>query len=74
MMRVIQAEESLLTVTRVAAGNGLIKEPGRDKILAEWRQSAAMGTTSKKKRTTLGELIGNGIGLHVTHRGDNGDG
>lgn len=67
MMRVLQAEESLRHVTEIAAGNGLIKEHERERIMNQWRQQAQMG--SPRQKTTLDSLLGKGIGLQIIHKG-----
>lgn len=68
MMRVLQAEESLRHVTEIAAGNGLIKEHERERIMNQWRQAAQMG--GPRQQTTLDSLIGKGIGLQIIHKGE----
>jgi len=68
MMRVLQARESLRHVTEIAAGNGLIKEHERESIMREWRRAAVLDEPGKQ--TTLGDLVGNGIGLRVIHKGE----
>lgn len=68
MMRVLQACESLRHVTEIAAGNGLIKEHERESIMREWRRAAVIDEPGKQ--TTLGSLVGNGIGLRVIHKGE----
>lgn len=67
MMRVLQARESLRRVTEIAAGNGLIKKEEREPIMREWRRAATMDEPAKP--TTIGDLVGNGIGLQVIHKG-----
>ncbi len=70
MMRVLQAEESLQRVTVIAAGNGLIKENQRGPIMAQWRREAMIGSEQKQKPTTLGMLIGNGVGVTFIKKGE----
>ncbi len=60
MIVVLSAEESLRKVTEVAAGNGLIKKPDRDRIMNAWRRDTRKNTHTKN---TLDKLLSPGIGF-----------
>ncbi len=68
MIRVLRAEEALQNVTELAAGGGLIKKHEHQQIIRRWRQEARMESATKK--TTLGDLLVPGIGLHVVSKKD----
>ena len=70
MIPALQAEESLRHVTEIAAGNGLIKDPDRGRILQGWRRDVQMGSMVEQKKTTLDSLIGHGIGLRIVKKGE----
>ena len=68
MIGVLRAEESLRRVTEIALGNGLVEKPDRAAILRAWRRAAAAG--EKQRKTTLDSLVGKGIGLRFTEKGE----
>lgn len=70
MIPVLKAEESLRRVEEIAAGNGLIKKPERDRLLNGWRRDARAGELREHHKTTLDELIGNGIGVRFIGKGE----
>lgn len=68
MIGVLQAEESLRRVTETAAGNGLMPDHDRQRILAGWRRDARRGQLSR--RQTLSDLLAPGLGLTVVKKGE----
>lgn len=68
MLPRLQAEESMLAMTRVAMGTASVEKEARRSILHDWQEAATPGRTVTRVTPSPDQLRGIGIGVHAVKK------